>query len=201
MHRASLLRRLAAYRTIWAEGAIHYPGYHREREHGVLERFERFVRETPTCFERSHSQGHVTGSALVVSENGRVLLTLHRKLGAWLQLGGHADGDPEVQRVALKEAEEESGLPDLRFLSYEGRVGAEPHLPFDLDIHAIPARPGEPEHYHYDVRFLLVTSEPVLARATSESRALRWFELPKAREITREESMLRQFDKLEALYL
>jgi 8-oxo-dGTP pyrophosphatase MutT (NUDIX family) len=74
-----------------------------------------------------------------------VLLTHHRKLGLWLQLGGHADGDSDLARVALKEAEEESGLRDLALA---------PGI-FDLDRHWIPQHREVPPHWHYDVRFVV----------------------------------------------
>jgi 8-oxo-dGTP pyrophosphatase MutT (NUDIX family) len=108
------------------------------------------------------------------ADRRRFLLTHHRKLDRWLQLGGHADGEPDVAAVALREAREESGLPGLAFL---GPAGAGPH-PFaiDLDVHAIPARGCEPAHEHHDVRFAFVASGGE-ARASRESHALRWFEM------------------------
>ena len=108
-----------------------------------------FVRSTPHCFERSHAAGHMTGSAWLLNPAGdKALLTLHHNLQRWMQTGGHADGDPDTLRVALKEAEEESGITGIVPISEEI---------FDIDIHLIPARPakGEPAHYHYDVRYLL----------------------------------------------
>ena len=108
-----------------------------------------FVRSTPHCFERSNAAGHMTGSAWLLNPAGdKALLTLHHNLQRWMQTGGHADGDPDSLRVALKEAEEESGITGLVPISDEI---------FDIDIHLIPARPakGEPAHYHYDVRYLL----------------------------------------------
>lgn len=108
-----------------------------------------FICNTPDCFERSQKSGHITGSAWLVNPAGdKVLLTLHHKLGRWMQTGGHADGDSNPLRVALREAGEESGI-----------AGIEPMSPdiFDIDIHLIPARPEkeEPAHYHYDIRYLL----------------------------------------------
>jgi hypothetical protein len=108
--------------------------------------FREFGLQHADCFERSCVPGHFTGSAWLVDRTGqRVLLTHHRKLDRWLQLGGHADGDGDLAGVALREAEEESGLTDLV---------VEPEI-FDLDRHVIPARGNEPEHWHYDVRFVV----------------------------------------------
>lgn len=108
-----------------------------------------FICSTPDCFERSHAVGHITGSAWLVNPAGdRALLTLHHNLGRWMQTGGHADGDSNPLNVALREAEEESGICGIMALSDEI---------FDIDIHRIPERPakGEPAHYHYDIRYLL----------------------------------------------
>jgi hypothetical protein len=100
----------------------------------------------PEHFLRSSREGHFTGSAWLVSADGtRVLLTHHRKLGRWLQLGGHADGDTDLGRVAWREAIEESGIEALVLM----------HDIFDLDRHRIPARADEPEHWHYDVRYVV----------------------------------------------
>ena len=112
----------------------------------VLADFVEFASTQKDCCERTLALGHFTGSAWLVSTDGqRVLLTHHRKLDRWLQLGGHADGNGDLAEVALREAEEESGLSGLRV---EAGV-------FDLDRHCIPARKNEPEHWHYDVRFVV----------------------------------------------
>ena len=130
--------------------------------------FARFLASAPTVFERAHVVGHFTGSAWLVSADGRrVLLTHHRKLNAWLQLGGHADGDTDLARVALREAEEESGLTDLV---------VDPEI-FDIDRHRIPARPGEPEHWHYDVRHVVRATKSEAFVVGDESHALAWREV------------------------
>lgn len=158
-------------------------------ERDVAARFRGFLASAPDVFERSHAVGHFTGSAWLVSADGaRVLLTHHRKLGRWLQLGGHADGDRDLARVALREAEEESGLTGLT---------VEPAI-FDLDAHSIaayvpvaspdgpaapsgvapgdprPARGNEPEHWHYDVRFVVRATGSEAFAVSAESLALAW---------------------------
>jgi 8-oxo-dGTP pyrophosphatase MutT (NUDIX family) len=124
-----------------------------------------FARAHADCCERTLLSGHFTGSAWLVSADGaRVLLTHHRKLNRWLQLGGHADGDGDLAAVALREAEEESGLSRLRL---EGGI-------FDLDRHAIPGRGREPEHWHHDVRFVVRATDDEQFVANEESNELAW---------------------------
>ncbi len=127
--------------------------------------FREFLHSAPRVFERDHASGHFTGSAWLVSADGaRVLLTHHRKLDRWLQLGGHADGEMDLAQVALREAGEESGLRNLR---------VEPAI-FDLDRHRIPARASEPEHWHYDVRYVVRAGADERFVINHESHALAW---------------------------
>jgi 8-oxo-dGTP pyrophosphatase MutT (NUDIX family) len=115
---------------------------------------------------RSCVQGHLTASALVIDESrGQALLTFHKKLGRWLQLGGHCDGDANLPGAALREACEESGI--------EGLV-IDPQ-PIDVDIHLIPARPGEPAHLHLDTRFFVYAPAGARETLSDESLSLRWF--------------------------
>lgn len=131
----------------------------------TLAEFRRFAAAHPDCCERHLAIGHFTGSAWVVSADGeRVLLTHHRKLNRWLQPGGHADGKGNLAGVALREAEEETGLRGLRL---------EPTL-FDIDRHAIPARGSDPEHWHYDVRFVVHAGADDNFVVSEESHALAW---------------------------
>jgi 8-oxo-dGTP pyrophosphatase MutT (NUDIX family) len=124
-----------------------------------------FAEQYENCCDRTLLLGHFTGSCWLVSKDGaRVLLTHHKKLDRWLQLGGHADGDSDLANVALREAEEESGLSHL---------SVEPGV-FDLERHAIPARGSEPEHYHHDVRFVVWANGGEDFVVSDESHALAW---------------------------
>ncbi|MFM6988563.1 MAG: NUDIX hydrolase [Arenimonas sp.] len=135
--------------------------------------FSAFVAAHPDCCERSLVQGHLTGSAWLVSADGRrALLMHHRKLDRWLQPGGHADGDFDLGGVALREAEEETGLADL---ALEGGI-------FDLDRHEIPARGAEPAHWHYDLRFVVRAAGGEDFSQNAESLALAWFDIAELAE-------------------
>lgn len=175
MHRRALLDLIDRY----AEG---HPV-----ESLTVERFREFVAAHPECFERSLAIGHITGSAWILDQPGeRVLLTHHRKLDRWLQPGGHADGNPDVLAVALREGWEETGLGSLFPVDREA---------FDLDIHRIPARGREPEHLHYDVRFLLRDPGTGAFVVSEESHDLAWVPLAALESYTEEESMIRMRDK------
>ncbi len=154
MHREQILRLLDSYQIRYDSDRIQ------------LEKVRRFVEANPRCFERSLAEGHLTGSAWVVSpDRRRVLLTHHRKIDQWLQLGGHADGNPDVFAVAQREAREESGLSKIRPLSSDI---------FDIDVHRISARPGTATHYHYDVRFIFEADPAVPLVISNESKELAW---------------------------
>lgn len=160
-------------------------------ESEMCRQLAQFVEAHEDCFERSLLIGHVTGSAWVMDfERTHALLTHHEKLDKWLQLGGHADGDAHVLNVALREAREESGLASVRAVT---------DAIFDVDIHGIPARGAEPEHFHYDVRFLFEADRHEPLRITSESKDLQWVPLDRIEELTQEESMLRMVRKMRRL--
>lgn len=140
------------------------------------------------AFHRDHLPCHITGSTWIVDEQLEyVLLTHHAKLNKWLQPGGHADGDEDVRRVAMREANEETGLTQINFLQT---------AVFDLDIHPIPERKDFPAHDHYDVRFIVQASrnEPLLI--TEESHDLQWIHVSKVPTLTEmNPSILRMLEK------
>jgi 8-oxo-dGTP pyrophosphatase MutT (NUDIX family) len=123
-------------------------------------------------FDRS-SLLHVTASALVVDSTTRqVLLRWHARQQAWLQVGGHGDpGERDPWAVALREAEEETGLQDLVALT-----PALEAVPLQLVIVAVPARGDEPAHHHADLRYALSTTLPDAARAENESAPVVWLD-------------------------
>lgn len=178
MHRDRVLRQLES----------HIPAD--EHERSMVREILAFVRAHEDCFHRSCLEGHLTGSAWITDASGtRTLLTHHRKLDKWLQLGGHADGETDLLQVALKEAREESGLS--RFLVRMDK-------PFDVDRHWIPERKGVPGHWHLDLRFWIEAdpNEPLVL--SDESHDLAWVEVARVGEMNPEESMLRMVRKTQS---
>lgn len=143
-----------------------------------------FVDRHPDALLRTCAEGHLTGSALVVDEgSGRMALLLHRKLGLWLQPGGHADGEGDLAAVAGREACEETGLEGLAV-----------HRPaVDLDIHLVDP-PGEAPHRHLDVRFLAVAPAGSRLRGNHESLDLRWVSRHELVELAPDEGLVRLAD-------
>jgi 8-oxo-dGTP pyrophosphatase MutT (NUDIX family) len=135
-----------------------------------LAQIRAFVARHPDPFDRRITDGHLTGSAIVISADGeRTLLLHHRKLDRWLQPGGHADpGEAAGEDVALREALEETGLSGLVLHPTASR-------PLDVDVHDIPARGAEPAHQHLDLRYLVVApAGAAFSRSTEETRDMRW---------------------------
>ena len=128
--------------------------------------------------------------AIFVVHEHKVLIIHHRKLDRWLPLGGHIELDEDPEQAALREAREESGLSSIRAVG-DGI--------FDVDIHAIPARGAEPEHFHYDVRYLLEADRGEELRMSSESKDLQWVAMERVEELTGEESVLRMVRKMDGV--
>lgn len=159
-----------------------------EEEKATKEQMIAFIEKHPNCFERTLEIGHVTASAWLLNKTGsKALLMHHTKLNRWVQLGGHCDGDSNVLRAALKEAQEESGIAGIEPVS---------NAIFDIDIHEIPEKGNVKAHLHYDIRFLLQVKSDEEVQKNHESKELRWIEdeLP-----TESRSVVRMFEKWKSL--
>ena len=185
MSRRPLLEMLAHYRDAFPNEAP------------VVDRISQLVEAHSNCFDRNCRPGHITAAAWIVStDRRRALLAHHRKLDRWLQLGGHADGQYDVEEVALREAREESGLTRFEIVHINGVM-----MPFDIDVHEISARYDadgqqlEDAHEHHDIRFLMVSGCDDDPRASDESHEVAWFTPNEIRERTTEESILRMLHK------
>ncbi len=169
----------------------HLPQAADAHEAEMAEAMIAFVAAHADCAERTLAVGHLTGSAWIVdATRRRTLLTHHRKLDKWLQLGGHADGDLDLPQVAMREAEEESGLSKLHWVDRNL---------FDVDRHLIPARKHEPEHWHYDLRFMIEADPDEPLVISDESNELAWMEIERMAEFNPEESMMRMARKTLAM--
>jgi 8-oxo-dGTP pyrophosphatase MutT (NUDIX family) len=185
MSRQPLLHMLARYRDAFpAEAAM-------------VDRICRLVESHANCFDRTCRPGHITGAAWILSnDRRRALLTHHRKLDRWLQLGGHADGQWHVEEVALREAREESGITRFDIVPINGVV-----MPFDVDVHDIPARYDangrliEDAHEHHDIRFLMIAHSDDEITVSEESHEVAWFTPDEVLERTNEESIVRMLQK------
>ena len=164
-------------------------------EAGFVERMRELCR-AEGAWERSHFEpGHLTASAFVLSPDRRDLVLIHhKKLGIWVQPGGHVEPtDDDLLGAARREVLEEVGLADLESISPSDRSPV-----FDVDIHSIPARKGDPAHEHFDVRFAFVAKTRNLVHS-EEVADLRWVPLPEVEQMGTDESVLRAVKKLRAL--
>jgi 8-oxo-dGTP pyrophosphatase MutT (NUDIX family) len=147
--------------------------------------------DTPRPFDRSSFEpGHFTASAFIISpERDALLLVHHKKLGLWLQPGGHIDpSDASALEAARREVMEEVGVRELRLASHDRAL-------FDIDIHPIPAHGREPAHEHFDLRFLFVAEHRGFS-ASEEVAAARWVPLGELDAITQDASVRRATGKI-----
>ncbi len=159
MHRQELLSLLQRYQSPF------------NTEAGYVARTRRFVQQHENCFDRELWPGHITGSAWVVNPaRDKALLLHHRKHNQWFQPGGHADGDADILRVALRETHEETGLPLDKIHLVDGEI-------FDVDIHTIPGGHYGPKHQHYDIRFLVEIDDRLPVPGNDESHQVLWLPL------------------------
>ncbi len=142
-----------------------------------IQRIKELIAKHPNILNMNCEVGHITASAVVVhAESGRTLLHWHKRLSRWLQVGGHCDYETDLSQAALREAREETGLPDL--VHYPA---SDKPAPIDYDLHAIPESGDIPPHLHLDFRYLLATKQPAsLMPAKGESTRFRWLSFAEA---------------------
>jgi 8-oxo-dGTP pyrophosphatase MutT (NUDIX family) len=191
-----------------------------EAEAAHRERMIDLLTTAPDPFSRAHfAPGHFTASCYIVDGAGRLLLHHHRRLDRWLQMGGHVEAGESTALAALREGAEESGLRDLTLVSVmlsraDGEASQDATAShseilrfaqddagiFDLDIHGIPAAKGEPDHDHFDVRYLARTASPhAITIDRAESNELAWVTLERAAELMHGPESHRVLRKIETL--
>ena len=181
MHRRELLALLDAHETRFMEEAAY------------IARAREFVLTHEDCFDRDLWPGHVTGSAWVVNPGrNQALLLHHRKHGQWFQPGGHADGDADILRVALRETSEETGLDVSHIRLVNAAV-------FDVDIHSVPVNGLDPRHEHIDIRFLVEMDDDLAIPGNDESHQVLWVPLPQVARFNNNRSTHRMVEKTRRL--
>lgn len=181
MHRRELLNLLARHRTRFMDEAAN------------VERTRVFVEAHEDCFHCDLWPGHVTGSAWVVSpQRDHVLMLHHRKHDQWFQPGGHADGDADILRVALRETAEETGLD-------ASHIRLVHHDLFDVDVHTIPASVRGPRHEHFDMRFLVEMDHGIPIPGNDESHDIQWIPLFAVSRFNNNRSTYRMVEKTRQL--
>ena len=179
MHRNKLLQLLERYKPSSA------------KEDKTKQKVIEFINANHNCFDRKLEIGHITGSSWLLNKQGDCALLMHHaKLDIWCQPGGHADGNSDIFEVAIKEAQEESGIQSI--IALDGDI-------FDIDIHAIPANSRDKAHLHYDIRFLLQVIGDEELQINEEAKELRWVSKNEIPLLTTEESIIRMHKKWTAL--
>ena len=164
---------------------INYPN-----EIEKIDNFVDFIRTDEKCYLRENLDRHITASCLLFNTaKDSILLTHHKKLNSWLPLGGHADGEPDPLIVAIKEAQEEAGIDEIKVLN---------SVPIDIDIHHIPQYQNTPPHLHYDLVFLLQSQNDNFL-ISEESLDLRWVKLDEITNLNPEERVARVMHKISIL--
>lgn len=151
------------------------------------------------CFYRScFTPGHITGSAILCNQTKeKILLNHHKIFNKWLYFGGHADGDENIKKVALRETIEESGYSENQIEFAIDDI-------FDIDIHPVSENKSknEPEHNHFDFVFLLQLKEKTSLdfKISEESIDLKWCTIDEALELVSDDRrMIRVIDKIKML--
>ncbi|ELS56325.1 NUDIX hydrolase [Streptomyces viridochromogenes] len=170
--------------SLYDDAVLVLKGY--EGQEDLRQAYLRHLETHPDGLWKACGDGHITASALVIDpDRGRVLLTLHRKLRIWLQMGGHCEPeDTSLEAAALREATEESGVAGLTLL---------PGGPVRLDRHPIPA----PCHWHYDVQYAVLAPPDAEHAISDESLDVRWFGYEQVADVA-DESVVRLLEATRA---
>lgn len=181
MHRRQLLELLHAYKTRFMEEAAY------------VRQARDYIEANEDVFYRELWPAHVTGSAWVVNPaRSHVLMMHHRKLDQWFQPGGHADGDSDIIRVAMRETAEESGIDPQHIRLVSEDI-------FDVDIHSIPPMNADPGHEHIDIRFLLEIDDSLPVPGNDESHEILWLHLMQVSRFNNNRSTHRMVEKTRQL--
>ncbi|MDZ5761688.1 NUDIX hydrolase [Candidatus Cyrtobacter comes] len=152
-----------------------------------------FIEQNPDCFYRSCINGHVTGSALLLSHDKRyILLHFHNLCQKWLPFGGHADGESDIASVAMRELAEESGITDVELLY---------NSPSYINIHYIPHndKKGEKEHVHYDITYTFICKKAEDCLQSPEALEMRWIPIDILKKYDMHDILAITLKKLELL--
>ena len=177
-----------------AQIEAYIPAYKAEKTSRVL--MLHLAKYVPNCLNRkTFAPGHFTTSPFITTPAfDKVLMMHHATLQKWFQPGGHADDEPQLLQGGLREVEEELGLKQGDYTLWNnGAI-------FDLDCHAIPhnTKKAEPEHVHFDVRFLLICPEREVV--SPEGLQTKWWPIAEGLEAFKDDDgNLRALQKIQNL--
>lgn len=155
-------------------------------EKDKVDAISEFINNNYKWWSRDNLEGHVTGSAFLLSSDYKsVLLTHHKKYNRWIQLGGHCE-KPDIFETAYRECIEESGYQDINIFSYDI---------LDIDILKVSEFNNIPSHYHYDVVYLFLTNKDNQFFISDESNDLKWVDLNELEKYTSDLRLFRLRDK------
>ena len=152
-----------------------------------------FLQNHDNFWSRTNLYGQITASCWVINQSRHIaLMTHHKKLNKWFQLGGHIEAeDKDIYTASQRELEEESGLRSCKIRSTDI---------FDIDVHKIPSKKGVLEHFHFDIRILFEADDTeTISFDTNESMLVQWMKLDEIEKVSQEESIARMINKTKAL--
>ena len=188
--RIGLLKTSISHRQTLLAALQSYQPFDRQ-EAADQQRTIEFLNQETDCFSRDNQNGHITASSWIVhQQSSMILLTHHRKLNRWFQLGGHMEAGEDPLTSALREASEESGIHELEAINDQL---------FDIDVHLIPARGNQDAHFHYDLRYLL-SAKHTETKLSDESHQLKWFAIEQLSFLDQDHSLQRMAKKHQLKY-